>query len=285
MKLYNYKDLDLTLYFQGDIHGEFNVLLYSLKSESVSNAIVILLGDCGLGFNKPQYYKNTFDKLNKWCEKHNVHLLMFRGNHDDPEYFDGETVNLPYVKAIPDYSIVMTKHGNVLCIGGATSVDRTWRLQEEKRINRFKHKTSLKKKLYWDNEAVINNPHLEQELIKEDIKIDIVATHTRPTLYHKDSTPSGENWFDVDKELKNDVQKDANILNDVLTLLLDKRDEGQCLFWYHGHYHYYSIHHNKEMDLVYISLDNDRISLTKHNKDEILNMDEDWCTLDLSFAP
>ena len=45
-----------------------------------------------------------------------------------------------HIKFISDYSIIQTIDGNILCIGGATSIDRVARI-----LN----------KSYWDNENII----------------------------------------------------------------------------------------------------------------------------------
>ena len=104
--------------------------------EDMSNSLVIVAGDCGFGFNKPNYYFDLLEKANQKLSEHNIHVLFIRGNHDDPSYFDDNTINYSNIKAISDYSIVQTSTHNILCIGGATSIDRTWRKQQEAIINK-----------------------------------------------------------------------------------------------------------------------------------------------------
>lgn len=36
----------------GDIHGEFKTLVYTLGQKHISDAVVIVAGDCGFGFEK-----------------------------------------------------------------------------------------------------------------------------------------------------------------------------------------------------------------------------------------
>ena len=84
--------------------------------ENYSDSLIVVCGDCGFGFNKAQYYFDLLGKANELFATTNTHLLFVRGNHDDPSYFDGETINLSNIKAIPDYSIVITSKYNTLCV-------------------------------------------------------------------------------------------------------------------------------------------------------------------------
>ncbi len=113
----------------GDIHGEFETLVYEIGRHQITDSIVIVAGDCGFGFSRPTYYDDLYTKkMHKKLEKANVLLLMVRGNHDDPVFFEKELIDYPYMKALPDYTIVHTQSHNVLCVGGAVSVDRNFRL-------------------------------------------------------------------------------------------------------------------------------------------------------------
>lgn len=39
----------------GDIHGEFETLVFNILQKKIENATVIVAGDCGFGFNKLAY--------------------------------------------------------------------------------------------------------------------------------------------------------------------------------------------------------------------------------------
>jgi hypothetical protein len=110
-----------------------------------SNSLFIIAGDCGLGFNKQKYYDDIFEKFNKILSYNNTFIIFVRGNHDDPEYFDGKRINLSNIKAVPDYSVITAHDKNILCVGGAISLDRTWRIKKKKRINKFLLKQKKKK--------------------------------------------------------------------------------------------------------------------------------------------
>ena len=111
-----------SIYAVGDIHGCFNTLVGMIKNYSIRDSIIICCGDCGLGFNTPEGDKQTMTKLNNVCKKNNVRVIMVRGNHDDPKFFEEGLANTKYITAVPDYTVI---NGNILCVGGATSIDRT----------------------------------------------------------------------------------------------------------------------------------------------------------------
>lgn len=292
MNIYNHTDFEYNLYFNGDIHGDFDGLYHVVNINHLEDSIVVLLGDCGFGFNRPAYYDEVMEKLNAVCEKKNTRIFMLRGNHDNPEYFDGEKINYSHVKAVPDYSVILTTSGNVLCIGGAISVDRTWRLNEEVRMNKFRRNSSYKKQLYWQNEAPILKEGFMDELQHNNIEINIVASHTRPTLHYNLEISHTNNWGLVDSTLKNDVENEHNVLNEVLKQLLAKENH-PTLFWYHGHYHWHNIEYNEDVDVHFFSLENsfnpyshtDFIQTGYEEKDIYEWLAEDDIDLDSSEIP
>ncbi|MCC8089193.1 MAG: hypothetical protein LIO79_08035 [Rikenellaceae bacterium] len=58
-----------SLYICGDIHGEFRTLLYNVKRYNLENAVVVVAGDCGIGFEKPAHYDQLYRKLLSTVEK------------------------------------------------------------------------------------------------------------------------------------------------------------------------------------------------------------------------
>ena len=64
------------VYCVGDLHGNFNDILFFIKSKDIKNSTIIFCGDVGIGFNKPEYYKQIFNKIKKELSKRNLYLLF-----------------------------------------------------------------------------------------------------------------------------------------------------------------------------------------------------------------
>lgn len=289
MNIYDYNNYNL--FVIGDIHGEFKrffnkVKLETSKKEEVieeehplvksevrkkgirlstfkdsnsrptyDNSVIIVAGDCGIGFNKEKYYIDLFSKYNDIFSKTNTVILFIRGNHDDPIYFIDEKINLSNIKTIPDYSIVKTKNNVTLCIGGAISVDRIWRKQQEAIIN--KYKKDYKKKIYWENEQCVYNKELIEEIIRNNIQVDSIISHSSPNFAFPNDKPNMINWFKIDKDLKKDTDEERKILTDIYNDLYNNKLN--IKFWCHGHFHMYNVDYKKinGSNIAIISLSDD----------------------------
>lgn len=71
-----------SVYCVGDLHGNFKDILYFIKTNDIKNSVIIFCGDIGIGFYKPNYYKQIFNKIKKELSKRNLYILFIRGNHD-----------------------------------------------------------------------------------------------------------------------------------------------------------------------------------------------------------
>ena len=203
------------------------------KMAIYANSLFIIAGDCGLGFNKPKYYEDLFDKFNKVLSYNNSYIIMVRGNHDDPAYFDGERVNLSNIKAVPDYSVISAGGKNILCVGGAISLDRTWRIKQEQRINRFS--TTKKKTIYWKDEAPVYNQEALDDITK-NIKIDYVVSHTAPSFVSPENHAGLDDWSVDDSTLVSDVKEERRVLDKVFETLRDC--DMRPKYWAYGHFDY-----------------------------------------------
>ena len=197
-----------------------------------SNSIIFVAGDCGFGFNKEKYYTDLLEKYNKIMSYNNITIIFVRGNHDDPQYFDGEKINLSNIKAVPDYAIVETKDKNILCVGGAISTDRVWRIEQEKRINRFKPTNS--KRLYWENEAPVLDKEKMDEIFKEYDRIDYVISHTAPSFAIPSEHAGLSEWEGKDKDLRADVRNERLTMDRIFEYLRD--NNRKPLYWAYGHF-------------------------------------------------
>lgn len=224
--------------FIGDIHGEFELLLWTIKQDSnhFRDTIIIILGDCGIGFYKEQYYIDLFNKINITCNEINTTVIMFRGNHDDPSYFDGKHLNFSNIKVIPDYTIIKTDDNNILCVGGGLSIDRIPRKQKEYKLNRFKS-VNKGQKLYWENELPIYDEDKLNEIRDNNIVIDVMATHTAPSFFPFNDNSAVKSFLLIDDKLKDDLITERSIMDniyDYVSTFLETR------YWFYGHFHSYT---------------------------------------------
>ena len=130
-----------TIYCVGDLHGNFSTINGLIKMYDLRDCIIIFCGDIGFGFHKFEYYNQRINQLNKLCKANNVNIIFIRGNHDDPSYFDCDKIYKSHIMAVSDYTIIenypledfgckTSPYNTILCIGGATSIDRISRHQD-----------------------------------------------------------------------------------------------------------------------------------------------------------
>ncbi|MGL4851234.1 MAG: metallophosphoesterase [Phocaeicola sp.] len=229
MTILNYSKYD-SLCVCGDIHGEFKALMFNIKRFGVCNSVIIVAGDCGIGFEKEAHYAQLYSKLSKTLEATNTIILLVRGNHDDPAYFDGVKIDFERMKCIPDYSVVCVADRKVFCIGGAVSIDRKHR-KDKMWIDQLKN--GKNRPLYWEDEAVIFNAQSLSEL--QNMAIDTVITHTCPSFCYPVSKAGIESWILQDTELLDDLNAERDEVDKIYYKLLE--DNHPIKSWYYAHFH------------------------------------------------
>ena len=200
----------------------------------LSNSIIFVTGDCGIGSRDEKYYIDLLEKCNKILGYNNAYLLFIRGNNDNPAFFDGEKIDLSNIKAVPDYSVIEAMGKNILCVGGAISTDRLWKKEQEKRINQFKH--DCPKMLYWEDEAPIIDKDKMDEIFKEYDKIDYVISHSSPSFTNPTQCQGIEEWEKADANLKKDIQNERVTMDRIFEYLRD--NDRKPVFWSYGHFNY-----------------------------------------------
>lgn len=272
MELLNLSEIQ-KVYIFGDIHGNFsqfkNEINYRLKppkkllfgkkiektNDKVEPTLFFVAGDCGFGFNKPTYYTQTLKELDEILNQTNSYVVFIRGNHDNPAYFNEDIVKFNNIKLVKDYTVVMTKDNNFLCVGGGISVDRLWRRNQEVLINRYN--LGNKKELYWANEAVVYDADKLNEILANNIKINTVITHTAPSFaYPYNNTKEIEIWLESDNKLEEDLKAERENLDKLFTWLKDH--DMPFSNWFYGHFHHYNSETIKH--IMFTCLPNDNVA-------------------------
>ena len=155
-------------YVVADNHGKFERLKFELNK--IKNCVLIIAGDCGIGFRKEEEMKQSLQPLSEKCVKRNINLIMVRGNHDNPYYYNQKQLVYKNFITIPDYSIVTVGTTNILCIGGAISNDRkTRKFFDQRKLEDLMENEHLSEeeankrinKTYWPDEIPFYNEKIK----------------------------------------------------------------------------------------------------------------------------
>lgn len=203
------------IYVTGDIHGQFNPLLYILENGDYSGSSIFIAGDIGLGFHGIDHDLETLRSAEKRLKKIDIHLYLVRGNHDIPGYWSRTNKpralnDFPHIHFVVDYKVVELEGHKIAVCGGATSIDR---YQRTRNID------------WWEQESVIDYKYLTK--IKG---IDTVITHAAPIF-----CPPGDH--DI-KKVPYDVLRRSREDREILKrLYFDLIQETKVTNWFYGHYH------------------------------------------------
>ena len=196
-----------TIYIIGDHHGNYNSVLHNLDQHGIKDCLLIHVGDGGEGFLSHEDQLKAFNILNAEFERRGIEYMSIRGNHSDPDYFDG-SINLSHFKLLPDYSREIINGEEFLFVGGAISIDRRIRC-----IN----------KSYWAGEPFTLKPELAG-------KCDVLITHSAP-IWLGDYTKSGIiEWCEKDKTLWDECVRERIDIDELTKLCKPSR-------LYCGHFH------------------------------------------------
>lgn len=236
----------------GDIHGDFEALVDKCCTQySMKDTLIIVAGDCGFGFQWSGYYKDIYMKLSSRLSKGNNWIVFVRGNHDNPAYFDGLQVNYKRWKAIPDYSVLKACGHTILCVGGAVSVDRTYRLSEMYGMTVvIEDDRRLEMSYYWPNEAP-SYDEAKLAAIDEVCAVDVVVSHTAPSFCELISRQGIQNWLTKDEDLLQDIKAERKVMDNIQAYLYVHSHPLD--HWFYGHFH--QSWHGEIDDIRYNMLD------------------------------
>lgn len=241
--------------FVGDIHGEFKSIRGLVKKTEFTDTTFVFAGDCGFGFESEAYYVNNFNMLSKVMKQYNDDCVFIRGNHDDPSYYSDGKIRRKHFTTVPDYTVLKTPNHNILCVGGAVSVDRKYRLNsmnvaviEYARYHNCTVDEAAEKarKCYWKDELPIFDEEALDDLDKSGINIDVVCTHTGPSFVKPLDRGDIQTWLAMDKELGNDLTYERDVMTRIFNRL--KKDGHPLEKWFYGHFH---MHNSEYIDGVH----------------------------------
>lgn len=214
---------------------------YGGFDDGYSNSVIIVSGNCGIGSKSMKFYQDRFAKLDKILADNNTFLLFVRGNNDDPSMFANKAIDFEHVKTLPDYSVVQVKSFNCLCIGGSVSIDKEWKLSQEKTFG---------KKFFWEDEAPIFNEEALDEILK-NFQIDCVVTSTCPSFaYPSTNAFKRSKWFASSQSVKTNFNNERKILDKIYEKI--NESDSKPYVWFYGRFK--MGHNDKINDILFVSL-------------------------------
>lgn len=239
-------------YVIGDIHGEFNLLKYKIKESGIKDSLIIVAGDCGFGFETPKHYEGVYNSMKRVLSDRNVTIVFVKGNHDSPSYFNGENkIDYKLFKTVQDYTVINTlDNANILCVGGAISVDRKDRIRYD--VQRGWDKTS-NRRTYWEDEAPVYYPNIIDKIKSDGIEINHVVTHTSPHFAPLTDKNGISNFLFEDRSLGKDVDEERLTMTFIYNHLT-KRCNFKIENWIYGHFHQHQTYYNED-NVKFIMLD------------------------------
>ena len=153
----------------------------------------------------------------------------------------GKALSTKRFIAIPDYSVINACNHSILCVGGAISIDRTYRLEawskEQQKRLRFGNTEvvdDFSPSYYWQSESPTYNKEALMSILSEQ-KVDIVITHTSPSFCELLSKEGISKWTCNDKTLISDIQQEREVMNSLYETL--KEHQQRVTHWCYGHFH------------------------------------------------
>lgn len=219
--------------FLGDTHGNFNYVKWYIDQRKIRDNQIIHVGDYGVGFLDTEFKeRNQMGIFNKWLRERGLVMHVFRGNHDNPNYFNGEFM-YTNLKFHPDYTILEIEGKRLLGVGGALSIDRVPRRKANLEAARY----NRTQRFYWADEKFV----LDEEKTRAFRDIDIVVTHTAPEFVYP--VNGGKTWPYIvkqfidqgDPDLGKDLMEERATVTEFYRIL--KKNNDNITHWFYGHFH------------------------------------------------
>ncbi len=216
------------MYFIGDTHG-IRPIFTIIDKHKLENQNLIHVGDLGLGFQDIRRDIRNLEMLDQMLGETGNTLYVIRGNHDNPIFWDNLWLprfdNLVLVK---DYSIIRIEDKNILFSGGATSIDRTIRRDENPPT-------------WWKDEKFTYDHDYVNKILSKISTIDIVVTHSAPHFAYpqNDYVTIVDHYCEIEKQhgvdLRKELREERNLHSILHTHLMNFGFKPT--HWIYGHFH------------------------------------------------
>ncbi len=213
----------------GDIHAQWRKLTKQLGYKGIKDTNLIGLGDFGVGFKHAgrsvgesrRWEELLLGQLDASLDASRCTLHLLRGNHDDPGYFDGSRGE-GRILYHPDYTLLELEDLHILLVGGAVSIDRSVRVQEE---------------TWWSDERARYDEDALEMALEGIERLDVVATHSAPGFAFPSDKLAGElaRWLVRDPSLADDIREEREIFDRIHAKLLSRGL--RPAYWFYGHFH------------------------------------------------
>jgi predicted phosphodiesterase len=210
----------------GDIHGKLSVIGHYIERLKLSHYTIIQVGDFGYGFNSIQ-----LALLDELLKINHIQLIVVRGNHDNynnhfpksgKSEFDNFLSNIIFLK---DFDVLEWNDKKILCIGGATSIDRADRVDG---ISHWAQESINYDKIKFDTEPDTFQRYMFDQYTKN---IDVVISHIAPKILHPYlKLHSLDDRFKSDLNLESDLEKESSFLDRMLLTIKPRK-------YICGHFH------------------------------------------------
>lgn len=230
MKLYDYPKAKQII-VSGDLHEAFTELVEKLCNRyRFRNTLLVVAGDESFGFAELGHYQKIYDQVAEKLRIANNWVVFVRGNNDDPTYFAEERIAYERWSCVPDYSIIQACGHNILCVGGAVSVDRRMRQMDDIYLKEQGYTTVC----WWPDEIPSYKPK-EIAAIPHDINIDTVVSHSCPSFFNTYYDDEIEFWSRDDPALIKDCARERKTMDKILSCL--GRNHHIVDKWFFSHFH------------------------------------------------
>jgi len=192
---------------------------------SYANSALIISGDCGFAFSNLQYWTKKLEEFNKALVDNDTFIFFIRGEYDEPQLFKDEAISLSNIKTIQDYSVISLATFDCLCIGGGISLDREWKKNQEKRIE---------KKLYWEDEGFVYDEAKINEAL-DKFNIGCIVTNVSPSFTFPGTNQLNKNpWTKNDDAILKESVNERIMVDKIYQHLVEKNKKP--FVWFYSKY-------------------------------------------------